>query len=230
MPSCSAVHAFLGRWTPDYLQGRDLWHFWFSRMVVPMVMLGVFAVRGAARSGGHHAGGGVAVRRHHFRHQAGVDGRALPGERPVPRGPVGASPALCASGITGCWARRSFPPRSSMPRACACAGGACQWRWSSWRFSPPTASNAVSKWIHANSWWIGVENLTFSQAESERMNGLCHASLFLDRGPSPEDLHRSRGGPGAGRAECARTSRCGRSRARARCLSHPRRSLVARSR
>ena len=30
----------------------------------------------------------------------------------------------------------------------------------------------VSKWIHANSWWIGVENLTFSQAESERMNGL----------------------------------------------------------
>ncbi len=31
---------------------------------------------------------------------------------------------------------------------------------------------AVSKWIHDNSWWIGVENLTFSQAESERMNGL----------------------------------------------------------
>ena len=38
-----AVHAYLGRWTPDYLEGRDLWHFWFSRMVVPMVMLGVLA-------------------------------------------------------------------------------------------------------------------------------------------------------------------------------------------
>ena len=38
-----AVHAYLGRWTPDYLKGRDLWHFWFTRMLVPMAMLGVFA-------------------------------------------------------------------------------------------------------------------------------------------------------------------------------------------
>src|SRR5437899_1704245 len=38
-----AVLAFLGRWTPDYLQGRDLWHFYLSRMVVPMVMLAALA-------------------------------------------------------------------------------------------------------------------------------------------------------------------------------------------
>ena len=38
-----AVHAWLGRWTPDYVHGRDLWHFWFTRMIVPMVMLGVLA-------------------------------------------------------------------------------------------------------------------------------------------------------------------------------------------
>jgi hypothetical protein len=38
-----AIHACLGWWSPDYLHGRSLWHFWFSRMIVPMVMLGVFA-------------------------------------------------------------------------------------------------------------------------------------------------------------------------------------------
>ena len=37
------IHAWLGRWTPEYLQGRDLWHFTVSRMVVPMVLLGAFA-------------------------------------------------------------------------------------------------------------------------------------------------------------------------------------------
>jgi hypothetical protein len=40
----------------------------------------------------------------------------------------------------------------------------------------------VSKWIHANSWWIGVENLTFSQAESERMNGLATHLYFSTAG------------------------------------------------
>ncbi len=38
-----AVHAWLGQWTPDYVEGRSLWHFWFTRMIVPMVMLGVLA-------------------------------------------------------------------------------------------------------------------------------------------------------------------------------------------
>ena len=38
-----AIHAYLGWWSPDYLQGRSLWHFWFTRMIVPMVMLGVLA-------------------------------------------------------------------------------------------------------------------------------------------------------------------------------------------
>ena len=38
-----AIHAYLGWWSPEYLEGRSLWHFWFSRMIVPMVMLGFFA-------------------------------------------------------------------------------------------------------------------------------------------------------------------------------------------
>ena len=38
-----AVMAYLGRWTPAYLEGRDLWHFLFPRMLVAMVMLGVIA-------------------------------------------------------------------------------------------------------------------------------------------------------------------------------------------
>src|SRR5262245_38815089 len=38
-----AITAYLGRWTPDFLVGRSLWHFTISRMVVPFVMLGVFA-------------------------------------------------------------------------------------------------------------------------------------------------------------------------------------------
>jgi Sulfatase len=40
----------------------------------------------------------------------------------------------------------------------------------------------VAKWIHGNSWWIGVENLTFSQAESERMNGLATHLYFSTAG------------------------------------------------
>ena len=37
-------------------------------------------------------------------------------------------------------------------------------------------------WIHDNSYWIGVENLTFSQAESERMNGLATHLYFSTAG------------------------------------------------
>jgi hypothetical protein len=39
-----------------------------------------------------------------------------------------------------------------------------------------------SNWIHDNSYWIGVENLTFSQAESERMNGLATHLYFSTAG------------------------------------------------
>src|SRR3954469_777406 len=38
-----AVLACLGRWTPDYLAGRSLWHFTISRMVVPLIALGALA-------------------------------------------------------------------------------------------------------------------------------------------------------------------------------------------
>ena len=38
-----AITAWLGRWDAEFLQGRDLWHFGLSRMVVPFIALGVFA-------------------------------------------------------------------------------------------------------------------------------------------------------------------------------------------
>ena len=37
------VHAYLGWWSPEFLHGRDLWHFYASRMIVPMVMLAFLA-------------------------------------------------------------------------------------------------------------------------------------------------------------------------------------------
>jgi hypothetical protein len=54
----------------------------------------------------------------------------------------------------------------------------------------------VYNWIHANSYWIGVENLTFSQAESERMNGLGTHLYFSTAGLrlktySPEEVKRA---------------------------------------
>ena len=49
-------------------------------------------------------------------------------------------------------------------------------------FCPPIASKPVVNWIHDNSYWIGVENLTFNQAESERMNGLATHLYFSTAG------------------------------------------------
>ena len=192
-----AVHAFLGQWTPEYLQGRDLWHFWFSRMIVPMVMLGVLASVAPHSSVRHHAGGGAAFRRHAFR-RSSASRRASPS-----RSAISSSRAsrvhlfqyvqwyhwLIGAAILPATAFYLTQPALPLVEPAAGAG----LRGASLDLSLRVGRRNGST---TNSWWIGVENLTFSQAESERMNGLAHALVFLDRGPSPQDLHRGRGEAG----------------------------------
>ncbi len=166
-----AVHAFLGQWTPDYLQGRDLWHFYLSRMVVPMVMLAFFfsfarlvpsalmlvavllfigtisAIKKDSTGEPFQVSdlflGGQGM---HLLHYVTWD-RWLMGALIIP------ATLIYLKGFRfRLW---------SIPLAALCLAALSTYR-----------IEAVSKWIHDHAWQIGVENLTFSQAESERMNGL----------------------------------------------------------
>ena len=166
-----AVHAWLGRWTPAYLEGRDLWHFWFTRMVVPMVMLGVFASAARLVPAGIMLAAAFlfigtlsAIKRESTGEPFQVSDVFLTGQSVhllhyvewhhwlLGAAVIPASVYYAANLRLRWW---------SLPLALFCVGLLATYRieW-------------VSKWIHGNSWWIGVENLTFSQAESERMNGL----------------------------------------------------------
>lgn len=166
-----AVHAYLGRWTPDYLEGRDLWHFWFSRMVVPMVMLGVLASSARLIPAGVMLAAAFL-----FLGTLSAIKREATGE------PFQVSDMFLAGQSVHLFQYVEWHHwllgATVVPAALFFATN-LRWRWwslpmallfigllSTYRFE------AVSKWIHANSYWIGVENLTFSQAESERMNGL----------------------------------------------------------
>jgi hypothetical protein len=166
-----AVHAWLGRWTPDYLHGRDLWHFWFTRMIVPMVMLGVLASAARLFPAGIMLAAALlfigtisAIKRESTGEPFQVSDMFLAGQSVhlfhyvewyhwlLGAAIIPASVYYAANLRLRWW---------SLPVALVFIG-----LLSTYRIEP------VYKWIHANSWWIGVENLTFSQAESERMNGL----------------------------------------------------------
>jgi hypothetical protein len=165
------IHAWLGRWTPDYLQGRDLWHFWFSRMVVPMVMLGVFASAARLVPAGIMLGAGFlfigtisAIKRDATGEPFQASDLFLAGQSVhlfhyvqwyhwLAGATIIPAAVLYAANLRLRW--------WSLPMALVFIGLLATYRIES-----------VVKWIHANSYWIGVENLTFSQAESERMNGL----------------------------------------------------------
>lgn len=175
------VLAYLGRWTPEYLAGRDLWHFMFSRMVVAFVMLGVLAsfirvfpsaVLLAAMF--LLVGTISAIKRESTGEPFQVSDLFLTAQTPALLGYVqwynwvaGLSifPALV-------FAVRNLRFRLwSLPLLACCVALLSTYRieW-------------VVKWIHDNSYWIGVENLTFSQAESERMNGLATHLYFSTAG------------------------------------------------
>lgn len=176
-----AVHAWLGRWTPAYLEGRDLWHFWFTRMVVPMVMLGVFASAARLVPAGIMLASALlfigtlsAIKRESTGEPFQVSDVFLSGQSVHLLHYVEWHHwLLCAAIIPAAvyYAANLRLRWWSVPMALVCVGLLATYR-----------IEGVSKWIHGNSWWIGVENLTFSQAESERMNGLATHLYFSTAG------------------------------------------------
>ena len=176
-----AVHAWLGRWSPEYLEGRDLWHFWFSRMVVPMVMLGVFASAARLIPAGVMLGSVLlffgtlsAIKRESTGEPFQVSDIFLTGQSVHLLHYVEWHHWLLgATVLPGAYFfLRNLRLRWwSLPMALLFVGLLATYRieW-------------VAKWIHANAYWIGVENLTFSQAESERMNGLATHLYFSTAG------------------------------------------------
>ena len=166
-----AVHALLGRWTPEFLHGRDLWHFWFSRMVVPMIMLGVFfSVARLIPAGVMLAsvllfvGTLSSIKRDSTGEPFQVSDLFLAGQSMHLLHYVYWYHWLMGLTVipAAIYFFRNLRFRWwSLPLLLLCAGLLSTYR-----------IERVANWIHDNSWWIGVENLTFSQAESERMNGL----------------------------------------------------------
>jgi hypothetical protein len=165
-----AVHAWLGNWTPDYLEGRSLWHFWFSRMIVPMAMLGLFAATARLVPAGAMLAAALlffgtlsAIKREANGEPFQVSDLFLTGQSMHLLHYVQWYHWLIGAAVlpaTVYYLRNLRLRWWSIPLAAVFI-----LLLSSYRVE------AVSKWIHNNSWWIGVENLTFSQAESERMNG-----------------------------------------------------------
>lgn len=166
-----AVHALLGRWTPEFLQGRDLWHFWFPRMIVPIVMLGVFvSIARIVPAGVMLASAFLflgtlsAIKRESTGEPFQVSDLFLAGQSMHLLHYVHWYHWLLGLSIIPAFIYflRNLRVRWwSLPLALLCVGLLSTYR-----------IERVANWIHDNAWWIGVENLTFSQAESERMNGL----------------------------------------------------------
>lgn len=175
------VLALLGRWTPDYLAGRDLWHFTISRMVVALVMLGVIAsfmrlIPAAVLLAASLLAIGTisAIKRDATGEPFQVSDLFLLNQTPVLFGYVGWTDWLTGAAILPAlyFGLRNLRLRLwSVPLAACCVALLATYRL-----------EAVVTWIHANSYWIGVENLTFSQAESERMNGLATHLYFSTAG------------------------------------------------
>jgi phosphoglycerol transferase MdoB-like AlkP superfamily enzyme len=175
------VSAFLGRWTPEFLQGRDMYHFLLSRMVVPALMLGVFAsfmrlipatlLLGATLL---FIGAISAIKREATGEPFQVSDLFLAGQSMHLFGYVGWDKWLMASAIVPASAFGLFSLRFrpwSLPLLALCVGLLSTYR-----------IERVVQYIHDNSYWLGVENLTFSQAESERMNGLATHLYFSTAG------------------------------------------------
>ena len=176
-----AVMAFLGRWTPDYLAGRDLWHFTISRMVVPMVMLGavVAFMRIIPASRLLAAillviGTISAIKREATGEPFQVSDLFLAGQSTHLLGYVGydkwlAAGTILPASLYGLCCLRFR--RWSLPLFAACVALLSTYR-----------SEAVAQFIHDYGPPYGVENLTFDQAESERMNGLATHLYFSSAG------------------------------------------------
>ena len=165
------VSAFLGRWTPEFLQGRDLWHFYISRMVVPMVMLAALScfirvVPAAILLAAIFLTIGTisAIKREATGEPFQVSDLFLAGQSMHLLGYVGIDKWLMGVPLLPAllYAAGSLRFRMwNLPVFAVCAA-----LLSTYRFEP------VVNFIHDYLATWGVENLTFSQAESERMNGI----------------------------------------------------------
>jgi len=176
-----AIHAYLGWWSPEYLKGRSLWHFWFTRMIVPMVMLGFFVSLARLLPAGVMLGAVLlffgtlsAIKRESTGEPFQVSDLFLTGQSMHLLHYVEWYQWLIGATVipAAIWFVMSLRLRWwSLPLALVCIALLATYRieW-------------VTKWIHANSYWIGVENLTFSQAESERMNGFATHLYFSTAG------------------------------------------------
>jgi len=166
-----AIHAYLGWWSPEFLDGRSLWHFWFSRMIVPMVMLGFFVSFARLLPAGAMLGAGLLfvgtlsqIKKDSTGEPFQISDLFLAGQSVHLLHYVYWYQWLLGGLIipAAIWYAMNLRFRWwSLPMALVFVALLSTYRiqW-------------VANWIHDNSWWIGVENLTFSQAESERMNGL----------------------------------------------------------
>jgi Sulfatase len=175
------VLAYLGSWSPDYLAGRDLWHFMIARMAVPIVMLGVFAafIRTVPAALLLAAillliGAVSEIKRGAIGEPVQISDLFLASQAPSLLGYVTWREWL--AGVTvipaAIHALRNLRFRLwSLPMAAACVA-----LLATYRLEP------VATWIHDNSYWIGIEELTYSQAESERMNGLATHLYFSTAG------------------------------------------------
>jgi hypothetical protein len=166
-----AIHAYLGWWSPEFLKGRSMWHFWFARMVIPMIMFGVFAAFARPVPAGLMLGAGFlfvgtlsAIKRSQTGEPFQFSDLFLAGQSVHLLHYVHwyhwmLAASVIPAGIYFLWNLRLR--WWSLPLAALCVGLLSTYR-----------IEAVAKFIHDNSYRLGIENLTFSQAESERMNGL----------------------------------------------------------
>ena len=176
-----AVLAYLGWWTPEFLKGRDLWHFMISRMVIAAVMLGVLAAFVRLMPAAFllaaillFIGTISAIKRQATGEPFQVSDMFLTSHTHALFGYVQWTDWLQGAAIIPALYLAATNLRFrlwSVPLAALCMGLLSTYR-----------VEAVANWIHDNSYWIGVENLTFSQAESERMNGLATHLYFSTAG------------------------------------------------
>jgi hypothetical protein len=176
-----AITAWLGRWDAEFLQGRDLWHFGLSRMVVPFIALGVFAAFARLVPSALLLASILLI-----------IGTASAIKREATGEPFQVSDLFLAEQSTHLFAYVSwqnwlmgiwiFPAaiyyfrnlrftRYSLPVFALCFGLLSTYR-----------IETVVKFIHDNGVDYGIENLTFSQAESERMNGIATHLYFSTAG------------------------------------------------
>ena len=176
-----AVQAWLGHWDPAFISGRDLWHFWATRMIVPMVMLAFFAAFARLIPSALFLAAALIfigtislIKKEATGEPFQVSDLFLAGQGGALLSYVSWDKWLMGALIfpAGVWYLWNLRLRKwSLPVALLCAGLLSTYRL-----------EAVVNFIHDEMGPWGLENLTFSQAESERMNGLATHLYFSTAG------------------------------------------------